>query len=213
MKDFSRPNCYAVVTPKMDDEVKEQLRQKGKDAFFGSEKASSRTLPTPSSSQVDCIEYETGQHPRTRLPPSKASQASESTFSCESSKQHTDSSVFQVYQYSSLGQYPIAGQVQVCSQNWAQITTDPWILDTVQGYQLELESTLAQRSPPPGLHLSPQECNLVEREIEKLIQKGAVSPVDQGCQVHLSMSEIPSMTRVAKKNVTWVFGTYYLCQT
>ena len=38
MKDFPRPNCDAVVTPKMDDEVKEQLRQKGKDAFLGSEK-------------------------------------------------------------------------------------------------------------------------------------------------------------------------------
>ena len=38
MKNFPRPNCDAVVTPKMDDEVKEQLRQKGKDAFFDSEK-------------------------------------------------------------------------------------------------------------------------------------------------------------------------------
>ena len=38
MKDFPRPDCDAVVTPKMDEEVKEQLKQKGKDAFFGSEK-------------------------------------------------------------------------------------------------------------------------------------------------------------------------------
>ena len=38
MKDFAQPNCDAVVTPKMDEEVKEQLKQKGKDAFFGSEK-------------------------------------------------------------------------------------------------------------------------------------------------------------------------------
>ena len=38
MKDFPRPNCDAMVTPRMDDEVKEQLKQKGKDAFFGSEK-------------------------------------------------------------------------------------------------------------------------------------------------------------------------------
>ena len=77
-----------------------------------------------------------------------------------------------------LDKYPIAGRVQVCSQNWARITTDPWILDTVQGYQLELESIPVQRSPPPGLHLSPQECNLIQNEIEKLIQKGAVSQVD-----------------------------------
>ena len=74
-----------------------------------------------------------------------------------------------------LDKYPIAGRVQVCSQNLAQITADPWILDTVQGYQLELESIPVQRSPPPGLHLSPQECHLIEKEIEKLIQKGAVS--------------------------------------
>ena len=30
MKDFPRPNYDAVVTSKMDDKVKEQLRQKGK---------------------------------------------------------------------------------------------------------------------------------------------------------------------------------------
>ena len=33
----------------------------------------------------------------------------------------------------------VSYRVQVCSQNRARITTDPWILDTVQGYQLELE--------------------------------------------------------------------------
>ena len=38
VKDFPRPNCDAMVTPKMDEEVKEQLKQKGKDAHFGSEK-------------------------------------------------------------------------------------------------------------------------------------------------------------------------------
>ena len=116
---------------------------------------SSCTVPTPSSSQVNCIEYKTGQHPRTRLPPSKASQACESTFSCEFSKQQTDSSVFQckVCQYSSLGQVP-----------------NCWLSS---GMQSELG---ADYNGP--LDMSPHECNLIEREIEKLIQKGAVSPVD-----------------------------------
>ena len=31
-------SCDAMVTPKMYEEVKEQLKQKGKDAHFGSEK-------------------------------------------------------------------------------------------------------------------------------------------------------------------------------
>ncbi len=39
MKDFPRPNCDALVIPKIDEEVKEQLKQKGKDAHFGAEKS------------------------------------------------------------------------------------------------------------------------------------------------------------------------------
>ena len=77
-----------------------------------------------------------------------------------------------------LDKYPTAGRTRVCSHNWAQITTDPWILDTVQGYHLELESRPWQQFPPPALHLNPQECSLVQEEVEKLIQKGAISPVE-----------------------------------
>jgi len=38
VKDFPRPNCDAMVTPKIDEEVKEQLKRKGADAHFGSKK-------------------------------------------------------------------------------------------------------------------------------------------------------------------------------
>ena len=76
-----------------------------------------------------------------------------------------------------LDKYPSSGRTQVCSQNWAQITTDPWVLATVHGYQLELESRPVQHFPPPALHLSPQECSLVQKEIGKLLQKGAITPV------------------------------------
>ena len=43
-----------------------------------------------------------------------------------------------------LDEYPIAGRVQICSQNWAGITIGPWILETVQSYQLKLESIPVQ---------------------------------------------------------------------
>ena len=39
MKDFPKPNCEAMTVPKLDQEVKEQLKRKGKDPFFGGEKS------------------------------------------------------------------------------------------------------------------------------------------------------------------------------
>ena len=39
MKDFPKPDCNAMVVPKLDDEVKDQLKKKGKDPHFGSEKS------------------------------------------------------------------------------------------------------------------------------------------------------------------------------
>jgi len=51
------------------------------------------------------------------------------------------------------------------------------VFATVLGYQLELETRPVQHFPPPALHLSPQECSLVQKEIGKLLQKGAITPV------------------------------------
>jgi len=39
MKDFPKPNCTALLTPKLDEEVKRLIQQAGKDPHFGTEKA------------------------------------------------------------------------------------------------------------------------------------------------------------------------------
>ena len=39
MKDFPKPNCEALTVPKLDQEVKELLKWKGKDSFLGGEKS------------------------------------------------------------------------------------------------------------------------------------------------------------------------------
>ena len=38
LKDFPKPSCKALSTPKLDEQVKEQLKCKGKDPHFGAEK-------------------------------------------------------------------------------------------------------------------------------------------------------------------------------
>ena len=185
MEDFPRPNCDAVVTPKMDKEVKEQLKQKGKDAFFGFEKTVQEELLNTAGpltclwadllnrgaivskedivmlvqkalvllgSASNTITLERRKIAWSSFNPKLKSLASEeyekkkiSLFGpgflekaskwIEASKSYNPS-------------HPLP-------KKRARITTDPWTSDTVQGYQLELESIPVQRSPPPGLHLSP----------------------------------------------------------
>jgi len=37
-QDYPKPNCPALEVPKLDDDVKQQLKQKGKDPYFGAER-------------------------------------------------------------------------------------------------------------------------------------------------------------------------------
>ena len=39
LKDFPKPDTKAVLTPKLDEQVKEQLKKRGKDPYFGAEKS------------------------------------------------------------------------------------------------------------------------------------------------------------------------------
>ena len=39
MDDFPKPDCTALKTPKLDEEVKRLIQQAGKDPHFGTEKA------------------------------------------------------------------------------------------------------------------------------------------------------------------------------
>ena len=39
MKDFPKPSCKVLSAPKLDEDVKDQLKRKGKDPHFGSEKS------------------------------------------------------------------------------------------------------------------------------------------------------------------------------
>jgi hypothetical protein len=70
--------------------------------------------------------------------------------------------------------WPLAGRVQLAQANWAKLTQDPTILRMVEGCQIEFIET-----PPKGLRaheptMSQSERHLVDLEVEKLLQKGAV---------------------------------------
>ena len=76
-----------------------------------------------------------------------------------------------------LESLPPAGRLSHCYSNWKQITSDNWVLQSVQGYHLELVRQPIQKVPPPELHLSEIAQQHIEAEVEKLIQKEAVLAV------------------------------------
>ena len=73
-----------------------------------------------------------------------------------------------------------AGQIKEFIGNWALLTQDPWVLQTVQGFQLLLVSQPVQGSAPSQIHLSQVQQTLVSTEIQTLIEKQAIPMVQPG---------------------------------
>ena len=70
-----------------------------------------------------------------------------------------------------------AGRIKEFKENWAMLTQDPWVLQTVQGFQLPLASQPVQTSVPPQLQLSLAQQELVSIEIQAMLGKQAIRVV------------------------------------
>ena len=71
-----------------------------------------------------------------------------------------------------LANAPKAGQLAIAKQNWEKVTSDPWVLQTVQGYSLELITVPTQSFPPRQVHLPGRQEALMREEIKSLLEKG-----------------------------------------
>ena len=70
-----------------------------------------------------------------------------------------------------------AGRIKEFKENWVLLTQDPWVLQTVQGFQLPLASQPVQTSVPPQLQLSLVQQELVSIEIQAMLGKQAIRVV------------------------------------
>ena len=80
----------------------------------------------------------------------------------------------------SLGVVPVtsdhlpAGRLQDHVNIWKVLTKDPWVLDTVRGYQIDFLSEPHQRVIPNTPHYSAEQTQLIVEEVQELLNKGAV---------------------------------------
>ena len=69
---------------------------------------------------------------------------------------------------------PVAGNLAKHMVTWRQITSDPWVLESVLGYHLEFEDNMfpIQSSLPNPPMLSQHEESIMKNnEVEKLVPK------------------------------------------
>ena len=80
---------------------------------------------------------------------------------------------------------PLAGRLRNCLENWTLITADPWVLETIQGYRLDLLDTPVQDHIPHSVAQTEENTKLIDLEIHQMLTKGAIHVVppserDQG---------------------------------
>ena len=95
--------------------------------------------------------------------------------------QHTSCDLFLLHVDTSL---PLEGQLAHCIQNWQKITSDPWILRVVRGYQIEWTRSPFQVCPAT----SKEAFQLVAAKVENLLQKQAVGVVSPHNDQFVSLS-------------------------
>ena len=70
-----------------------------------------------------------------------------------------------------LTDLPQAGRLCHHLSNWSLITQDRWVLNTVQGYQIDFVSEPHQQSPPNPPHYFSEQTSLIHEELAKLLKK------------------------------------------
>ena len=71
-----------------------------------------------------------------------------------------------------------AGRISLFLSNWKTLTSDPWVIQTIErGYAILLTTAPVQQSLPHPPHLPTREASLLEEEIQLLLEKQVVQEV------------------------------------
>ena len=76
-----------------------------------------------------------------------------------------------------INHLPLAGRLKDCISNWEIISENPWILETVQGFHLDLISTPHHLSFPLAVPHSEENMALIDLEIQQMLEKEAIHVV------------------------------------
>lgn len=68
-----------------------------------------------------------------------------------------------------------AGRLKYFLPEWRELTSDPHILQTVKGFNVEFLDRSLHKSSPKEIPFNPQETHIPDSELEKLCRKGVIA--------------------------------------
>ena len=68
-----------------------------------------------------------------------------------------------------------AGTLRTKKNEWEKLTSDKWILKTIQGYCIEFWKEPYQYTFPKVIDFGKMQNEIVDNEVSELLQKGAIS--------------------------------------
>ena len=75
--------------------------------------------------------------------------------------------------------FPLTGRLKYFTSTWEKITQDPWVLQVIQGYQIEFMKPPVQLGPARMPSLTPTLETVLDQEVQELLNKEAVHLVKQ----------------------------------
>lgn len=162
-------NCKFLCVPKVNSELWHVLSKEAKNKDLGLQEGAGRTYQQRSSGKRATFLGYRGRGGRFQ----DRCQVPGSSFTESRTKISKGQSIGKVCPLPLMQ----AGSLMNNLHKWREITSDPWILETVSGYHLEFESLRYQSKLPNLPTFSTKETELIEAEINKLISKGAISEV------------------------------------
>ena len=103
----------------------------------------------------------------------------------------------EIFQQNIPQEVPQTARLKFFFPVWERITQDPWVLEVIQGYKIELVTPPVQQSLPLAPKLSSTQEAVLEQEINNLLIKQAIHPVYPAYQ---GVGFISSMFVVPKKD-------------
>ena len=93
--------------------------------------------------------------------------------------QHVHTLVQNLFRQEQRSDLPVAGRLKHFLKNWKVLTSDPHILEIVEGYQIPFLSILQQVKPPAAIQFSEKDKSLIDLEIQAMLEKGTIQIVKE----------------------------------